>query len=224
MSLSSFLFGDDSSVQRAFELNLQNIAAGVNALTQAGVNALPILEGMDDIINARMQEMVTDLSAGYAQARQDLYSGVPAVSYRTDQLMEQAGGAADASNFISGSYGTTVARGQRDSIATQSAMNEALMLGELSGKAADLSVREAEGKTGLGMNALNMLMGSRQGQADIISRLGMAEAQMRGGISFQGQRSPGFLESFAAPVIGMALGGGINPLGFLPGVNWKLGG
>lgn len=224
MGLSDFLFGDDSSVERAFELNLQNIASGVNALTQAGVNALPLLEGMDDIINARMQEMMTDLTAGYAQARQDLYSGTPAIGFRTQQLMEQSGGEAAASDFIGGTYGTTVSQGRRDALASQAAMGEALMNQETSTRAAELSTRQAEAGMNLGLSALNMLMGNRQTQADLIGRLGMAEANMRGGISFQGQRSPGFLESFAAPVIGMALGGGINPLGFLPGVNWKLGG
>ena len=57
MGLVEALFGDDSSVEKAFELNLQNIAAGVNALNQAGIDSLPLLEKMNMVIRTRFDQM-----------------------------------------------------------------------------------------------------------------------------------------------------------------------
>ena len=207
MGITELFFGDDSSVERAFQLNLENIAAGVAALNNAGITAIPMLEKMNLLIRNRFNSMDKTLRRDYAQAKQEMMMGLPAIDYQMQQAMSDAMAQSAAANIHSGSYGSTIAGQQRAQIAAQASGQAAMSRQQIASQVSGLTAQQAQLSAGFGQAEMGMRSGVVGQQASIIAGLAQAEAQMRGGITYQGQRTPGLFETVGPIIAAMAMGG-----------------
>ena len=190
--LKDFLFGSDST-QQAFELNQQNIAAGIAALQHAGREGLPLLEAIAPFLGAEFARAEATLTPHFDQARQALFAGRVASAAAAERGMKEALAQTEMGAYSRGLQGTSIAAQAKGQAAQQ--MQYASQQGEAQygEQMAGLYAQEGSQKAGLITQGAQAQAGAKAAVPAYMAQLATAEAQMRGGISYQGAATQGLL-------------------------------
>lgn len=195
--LKDFLFGSDSS-EEAFRLNQENIAAGVAALQSAGEEGLPLLEAIAPFLGAEFARAEATLTPHFDQARQALFSGRVASAAMAERGMKEALATTTMGAYGKGLQGTSIegqARGQAMQQAQLTAQQGEAQYGQ---QIAGLYAQEGTQKAGLIAQGAQAQAGAKAAVPAYMAQLAQAEANMRGGISYQGAATEGFLGKAAS--------------------------
>lgn len=187
-----WLFGSDSS-EEAFRLNQENIAAGVAALQTAGVEGLPLLEAIAPFIGQEFARAQATLTPYFTEARQALFAGRIASAAVGERAAEQGLATARMGSYATGLQGTSLAQQAKGQAAQQAQLASQAGEAAYGQQIASLATQEAGARAGL---IAQGAMGQADAMAAVPQYMGMlaqAEAQMRGGISYQGTSSSGAL-------------------------------
>jgi len=198
--IKDFLFGSDST-QQAFELNQQNIAAGIAALQHAGSEGLPLLEAIAPFLGAEFARAEATLTPHFDKARQALFGGRVASAAMAERGFKEALAQTEMGAYSRGLQGTSIAAQAKGQAAQQMQLTAQQGEAQYGEQMAGLYAQEGSQKAGLITQGAQAQAGAKAAVPAYMAQLATAEAKMRGGISYEGSTTegliPGVLKAWA---------------------------